>query len=483
MSPMRTPLLLLCALTACGAEEREPPPPEPEPSTPVVPVYAHGEQVGELDPSAPPEPSDEGLTTVDLRDDFAPRIFAPAPELGELGTPPYRATYVKLADERLDDLPEDVEAERYLEVFGIFPTFRVLAARLADGERHRCHGEVDPAGLHELPYVLKYTDVEVPADRRRVAAYERELPLFRAEQESLGLDSLDALEGVTTRARVFAQFLKDRRRVEVVRTVQAHLRCDGLLEGPFVDGVLDDPTSDALAQWQRRQMLYAAGSIDETTLQTLRVASRELDFRAVLRSLRERVVDATGVIEDGSARQEWGTVLGRTLGAPELMATAGHEPREDGAADWVSPATEAAARELGWTSAESFTEFAAGGLPDSVAVRLPPAPAYHGPHMTLRAEIDRGDVSYELPRDVRGPREPLARRPIVTVFARHEGQDIALVQWPTTIGGWMRENARGGRGAQVQGVPGGPPGVAGTWWRRRRGSLRRPPRSTTSCAT
>lgn len=452
MHPLRG--LALSLLLACGAEARTPPP-EPPPVAPPVPIYEEGEVVREIVVEEETLPEEEvQLTLLDLRDDFAPRIFNPAPDLGELGTPPYRTTYVQLADERLGDLPEDVEPEQYLEVFGIFPTFRVLTERLADTERHTCHAQVDVGWLRTLPYVLKFTDIDVPAERQRVRAYERELPLFRAEMEERALESLDALEGVTTRAREYAQFVKDQRRVEAVRAVQAHLRCDGLLEGAFVRGVLDTPTSDALALWQRRHMLYAAGSIDTTTIETMRVDSRELDFRGVLRTLRERVVDATGVIEDGSARHEWGTILGRIIDAPELRASAGQEPREDGAPDWVSPATEAAAQALGWTSPEAFVAFE--GHPEQVAVQLPPVPTYHSASMPLRAEIDRGDVNYELPRDVRGGRDPVVRRPVMTLFARDGDHDVALVQWPTTIGGWMRENARSGIMLKYKESPAGP---------------------------
>ena len=405
------------------------------------------------EPEAPPE-EEHPLTIVNLGDDYAPGIFTPAPELGDLGTPPYRETYVALADERLDALPDDVEPERFLEVFGIFPTFRVLRERLSETERHACHAGIDAARLHDLPYVIKPKDVDIAVDRQRVRAYERELPLFEAERAEHGVPTLEALEGVTSRGRVLVQFLKDRRRVETLRAIQAHLRCDGLLTGG-IDGVLDEPTAEALLQWQLRHMLYSPGFVDATTIATMRVDSRELDFRSVLRTLRERVVDATQVLEDGSARHEWGTILGRTIDAPELRSSAGHDARENGAPDWISPATEAAARALGWTDPDAFVAFERPD-PPQVALRLPPPPAYHSAHMELRAEIDRGDLSYDLPRDVRGPPPTLTKRPVLTVFAKDGEQEIALTQWPTTIGGWNREVVTGGIALQYKESPPGP---------------------------
>jgi hypothetical protein len=52
--------------------------------------------------------------------------------------------------------------------------------------------------------------------------------------------------------------------------------------------------------------------------------------------------------------------------------------------------------------------------------------------MELRAEIDRGDV---WPGDLRR-RQPRQLKPILTLFARDGDREIALVRWPTTIGGW-----------------------------------------------
>jgi hypothetical protein len=55
---------------------------------------------------------------------------------------PYRATLLALADENFEALPEDVEPERFLELFGIFPTLRVVHQRLLETERHACRDAV-----------------------------------------------------------------------------------------------------------------------------------------------------------------------------------------------------------------------------------------------------------------------------------------------------------------------------------------------------
>jgi hypothetical protein len=60
--------------------------------------------------------------------------------------------------------------------------------------------------------------------------------------------------------------------------------------------------------------------------------------------------------------------------------------------------------------------------------------------MDLRAEIDRGEVVLERPQlDKDGHkkwRPPVADRPTLTLYARAGDHEVALVRWPTTIGGW-----------------------------------------------
>lgn len=56
-------------------------------------------------------------------------------------------------------------------------------------------------------------------------------------------------------------------------------------------------------------------------------------------------------------------------------------------------------------------------------------------------EIDRGDVWYDPPFDADGDesRHRIERQPVFILYAIHEGREIPLVRWKTTIGGWRRE--------------------------------------------
>ncbi len=245
-----------------------------------------------------------------------------------------------------------------------------------------------------------------------------------------------------------------------IRAAQAHLRCEGYLPSRAAEGVLDAWSGQALRTWQSRHMIIAlAAQLDEATRRTLAMDSRELDYVSTLRSLRERVSQASGRIEDGSASNSWGTVMGRRLEHDdEFHWVSRLDPLPEGAPDLLSAATEAAARALGWTDPAATRAWldahAAAREPHRfVAVELPPAPAYHSEHMDLRVEIDRGDVWYTFPYTDDGrPRGfPVERRPTFVIYARHEGREIPLVRWNTTIGSWQPEiNPQGGVGMRYK---------------------------------
>jgi hypothetical protein len=166
-----------------------------------------------------------------------------------------------------------------------------------------------------------------------------------------------------------------------------------------------------------------------------------------LRALRERVVAATGLIEDGTANNDSGTVLGQTLEPTATWQVRGYAPIDNAAPDLISPATEAAARALGWTSADATATFLALHGPDGeqpihrVAILLPPLPTYHRADVELSVVIDRGDVWY----DVKPRYRVLTRRPALILYAKDGDRRVALVRWATTIGGWQDEKTRTGK--------------------------------------
>lgn len=398
-----------------------------------VPVFRDGRPDGRV---CPERAAEQGLTIVDLSDDFAPFVFR-APRGHE--EVEYRATYVALADEQdVDEDGNQVADEPYLELFGVFPTFRVHRTRLADDTIARCHAGIDDTPLDRFAGVLRRSGPEATNTEALSRNARAQRTQLEREAARRSLPSIDALGDDPRYGAQLTRLREAEGLLEIIATMQKHLACEGLLPR-YREGIFDTVTSRALTMWQRKNMLVSRGYFDEHSRNVMKAPYDERLFLGVLRTLRERVVDATGLIEDGTASARSGTVVGRHLNAPELEATHALGALPNGAPDLISAATDAAAKALGLTDPEAARAF----LRDHptrrlrVALPLPPPPDYHTPQMELRAEIDRGDVR-------RGRNQPGDRRPTTTVYVRANGRDIPLVRWSTTIGGYQDERLEDG---------------------------------------
>ena len=394
----------------------------------AVPVYADGANSGVGVCEAT-----EAYTVLSLSDEWTPTLFEEDRRLGAVGIQPYRATYLALANERFDEMNDPNSERQFLELFGIFPTPAVLSARLGDDDRHGCHDAIDDTYLESLDAPIRYIwDAEARGRFARRHA-RREAHLERLLERDDELEVAADLADHPDHQRFFERYDQSREAYEALRATQRHLVCDRLLtEGQFEEGALDPATMRALRQFQRKEMIVGRGHLDRETATALAMDSREQDFRAVLRMIRERVVSATGLIEDGSAGHRFGEVLGRLLDPPE-MRFSGRQPAAPNAApDRIAAATEAAARALGLTGPEQARQVLTD-LPEAVAVSLPEAPEYLASNgdRVMWAEVHRGDGSR---RYDAGAGE--AARPVLTLYAMDGDQPVALVRWPTTVGGY-----------------------------------------------
>jgi len=402
--------------------------PEAPCTDPAVIVEA-GHERGLVCPDAA---AGRGLVIVDLQDAWTPRLFAPQPS----GTAPsYRATYLALAAEH-DAAGKPVEGEDALgELYGVLPSLAIARERLADEARHFCNDFIDDSAIPALdrPYAEDDKDLVKAYDYTRIALEQQ----LERERVRRGLAELSELAGIRELAASYERWNKLDRLHRGILAVQIHYVCEDWLASSDADGSMTWRTGNATELFQRRNFLMPNQRLDAETREALQLDGRELDFRLALRILRERVVDATGLIEDGTAGAGPQPILGRMLDPAEMRAARGNEkPLPDAAPDLVSAATEAAARALGWIGpAETlaFLERHAGGV--RVAIALPPPPAYHAQHMALRAEIDRGDVWYD--------EVPIARlirhRPTLVLYVEDPSAAHGvrpLIRWPTTIGGW-----------------------------------------------
>ena len=453
---------------------------EPAASSDPIMVVEGGRATGQ---TTPENARRDGLTVIDLSDDWLPYIFSEEP-----GKPqPLRPYLIDLGNGRFrsGSAYSRARADRFFEVFGIFPTLNLLRRRMADKKRHACHERVKDSVLEELSARNVIPAEEAEKVPNPDPATVKETPM------------------VTTGRTISPRPLTPQEKRAVI-AMQAHLRCEDLLSGKASAGRMDRRTVEGLKVYQHLQMLADNGNIDLETRTALLGDTREQDFRALLRALRARVVDVTGLIEDGSALGAQGQVQGRVIDTNEFLplaappgakgspapaspapagataqanpsaATAQSNPpaaaaRPDAppadskvvpAPDLIAAATQAASEALGWKSPEAVlastlvapppaskrpgrkTAKTKGPapLPAAVAVRLPPVPSYHGPNMELRAEIDRGEVVLARPKlDKDGHKmwkPPVADRPTITLYAHVGDHDVALCRWPTTIGGW-----------------------------------------------
>ena len=308
-------------------------------------VFEGGRDVGEV---CADDAGKVGLTVIDLGDDYAPSPFDGDPALGARGKAPFRDTLVALENEAFTDAPEFDRAkdDKYLELYGIFPSFTVLAKRLADEERHQCHQAVDNDAI--LAQKTPINPWRERAKQQSDWAFAKTLRAqLEAEKARQNLDSIDELKGDKYVGKAFAQYERVGTLVRAISRVQEHLKCERLLKEKGLEGIIDYASAEGIKAFQRKNMIVS-WELDPETLGAFATDTRELDYRSVLRSLRERVVDATGLIEDGSARNERKLVLGRQLDAIAFR-TWKDDPLEGGAPDLISPATETAAKALGWT--------------------------------------------------------------------------------------------------------------------------------------
>jgi len=434
-----------------------------------IPVIEGGKVVGQKTPA---DARKDGLTIVDLSDDWLPYVFSQTPDKPQ----PLRPFLLDLANGRLKTgrLYARAHEDRFFEVFGIFPSLNLVRRRLADKRRHTCHDKVKDGVLEEL----SAKNVIPPEELEKVPNPN---PETREETPM-----------VTTGRTISPRPLTEQEKRAVI-AMQAHLRCEDLLRGKATPGRMDRWTAEGLKVYQHLHQLADSSKIDADTRAVLLGDSREHDFRLLLRVLRERIVDATGLLEDGSAIGVQGQVQGRLLDSPEFQPLAVSadkapaSPAEAAAApgqaapaqaqpvaaidkaakivpasDLIAPATQAASEALGWKSPETalantlpppgpppgakkarkvvVKKGQPAPLPMAIAVKLPPLPAYHSAKMELRAEIDRGDVVLEKPKfDKEGHKKwkpPVADRPTLTLYAKAGDHEVALMRWPTTIGGW-----------------------------------------------
>jgi hypothetical protein len=373
-----------------------------------------------------------GYTLVDLSDSWTPLIFREDMDAATGQPLPnrYRRVFLGLANDQLDSdgVPLEPGRKNYLELYGIFPSFSVLRARFMIDAESACHDQESVDTLAAVETVSYVAPKDLEKDEKRILRTRNEVELARKRGNFATVADL-----VAARPE-FApkQELVDKRAREklAMAAVERRLKCEGLLgaDSKHKAGIYDDAMRVAVMKFQHKNMIYEAHFLRRKTVDALARPPLDNDYDGLVRTLRERVISAAGIIEDGT---------GNTQKIPAI--------------DLANEYTNLTIAQLGLNDAQAGLEFfkrhpAQEFQTLRAAIKLPPRPAYYAEHMDLSIVVDRGDVWYDLPFDAKGNFAPRARKryPTLTLFVKHDGKNIPLARWRTTIGGWRAEQATDG---------------------------------------
>ena len=372
-----------------------------------------------------------GYTLVDLRDDWTPAIFAEEHTPDGVPLPNrYRRVLIGLSNDQLDEDGEPLAPgqKNYLELYGAFPSFSVLRERFVKDAQHPCDDPESATALEAVETVSYVAPDDIRKDELKIARFTKELETARKAAKLATIQELaQAKPEFAARLALVEKRPKEKL---ALAAVEKRLECEGILtpESKHKRGIYDEPMRLAVRSFQQKHMIYEQNYLRKKTMDALVRPLVDNDYDAVVRGLRERVVSAAGVIEDGT---------GGTAKNPGL--------------NLVEEYTQATVQQLGLTDAAAALKFFEQHPAEDfktlrVAIKLPPRPAYYSEHMDLSIVVDRGDVWYDLPIDSQGRFNPFGRKrfPSLTLYTTHEGKKIALARWRTTIGSWRAEQAPDG---------------------------------------
>jgi hypothetical protein len=384
-----------------------------------------------------------GYTIIDFSDDWTPFIFAP--QTAADGTPlpnRYRRVFLGLANDTLDEDGEPLPAgeKNYLELYGIPPSFGVLHARFLADEQQTCHATISQEILEEVETIAYVAPEKMKTEEQRTARLRRELEDARQKNKVATFDELARKDPAqTAKVKAYGRRMAEK---AAMTEVEKRLLCEGMFKRGVhhAKGVYDDAMRLAVRQFQQKNMIYEANYLRSKTMDALARPPLANDHMAFMRVLRERVVSAAGVVEDGSIEGK--------AGAPLFTSKAG---KPVAMRNLVDELTQSAAEQLGLHTQEGALAFfkrhpATDFRHLRLAVRLAALPEYYGPDMDLSIVIDRGEVWYDLPWDSKGVRhaQPRGRYPSFHLYVKHNNARVLLARWRTTIGGWRAEQASDG---------------------------------------
>ncbi len=370
-----------------------------------------------------------GYTLLDLSDDWTPFIFTEQESAeGEPLHNRYRRIFLGLANDELDEDGEPLEpgSKNYLELYGIPPSLSVLRARFVQDEQHPCHDQESADAIEAVETVTYVAPADLKKDARKLAKVREELEKARKKAHLATIEELaEKQPAMAPKVKMLARRAAEK---PAMAAVERRLSCEGLLgtgKIKHTEGIYDDAMRLAVRRFQQKHMIYEANYLRRKTVDALARPLLDNDYDDLTRALRERVVAAAAIIEDGSASKN-----AKNLVDDYLKVALDQLQLTDGASA------------LAFFKRHPATEFKRL----RVAIKLPARPDYYSDNMDLSILVDRGDVWYDLPFTPDGHYKPQPRKkyPSLTLYAKAGGKQIALARWRTTIGGWRSEQAANG---------------------------------------
>lgn len=435
-SPQGTPANAAAGTPAAGAATGGPALTPPDQVKPERRVYAYLDghrRVMDID-----EARAHGFTVVDLGDDWVPYIFwskSPGGEDFKLNT--YQYNYVALANDQInvDGAKLRRNSKNYLEVYGIPPSIGVVRKRFLADEKKDCYKSLDSAFFKQYYGPVKAADARSSKYFKR--RYRRARLNFKRALRRARVGTVDELLAIPKYAKTARRYRRNKWRYEAIKQMQKRLVCEGMFKRrrPRVKwGVVNWATRIALRKFERKHNVYGWGMIFQRTATALGRTHREANYESLRRVIAERIVSATGILEDGSVRGSY----------------VGEDGQRHRVGNLVKQFADVALKQMGLTDADKAREWitkhsAAEFKHMFVAVKLPKLPEYYSNNMDFQVVINRGDVWYELPFNDKGKRkrQPRGRMPRFHLYVKYKGQRIPLVRWRTTIGGWNKEMRHG----------------------------------------
>jgi len=385
----------------------------------------------------------QGYTLIDLTDTWTPLIFAEFRDAeGQILPNRYRPIYIGLANEQSDGdgRPLDSGERNYFEVYGIPPTPRVVRARMLEDEAAPCQAQINYDLLSQVDRIPARTAKEEAAHAASIKRLRKQLEAAQAAGKHATIDALVAADASFADEWKAVQDAERRALAwpEIVKRLkcEGHAKANAKLKLDMNDGV----SRDAIQSFQFRHKVYEYPGLRTETMVAFGKRPVQGNFEQFQRVMRERVADAAGILEDGTAQVD---------GQPATWVDAQGQARP--VENLIDAYAQVAMSQMGVETPEKLLAFFQAHPPEDfawlkVAVKLPPRPEYYSKHMDLDLVVDRGDVWYDESWNAQGElfAHSRERMPKLVLYATHNGQRFPLIKWPTTIGGWRAEQASNG---------------------------------------